>query len=57
MDIGKDRITIIKQDSGMNPLAALSEACKYLMIFEEWEVLRANGLINSPGPQDEERTD
>lgn len=34
MDIGKDRITIIKQESGMNPFAALAEACKDLMIVE-----------------------
>lgn len=34
MDIAKDRVTIIKQESRMNPLAALSEACKDLIIIE-----------------------
>lgn len=35
IDIGKDRITVIKQESGMDPLAALSKACEYFMIIEE----------------------
>lgn len=33
VDIGKDRVTIIKQESGMDPLVALSKACKYRMIM------------------------
>lgn len=35
MDIGKDRIGIIKQESGMNPLVALRKACKYLLVNKE----------------------
>lgn len=34
VDISKDEITIIKQDSGMDPLAVLSKACKDLIIIE-----------------------
>lgn len=29
MDIAKDGVTIVKMDSGMDPLAALSKACEY----------------------------
>lgn len=31
IDIRKDQIGIVKQESGMDPLAALSKACEYLI--------------------------
>lgn len=34
VDIGKDRVTIINQESGMDPLVALSKACKYRIIID-----------------------
>lgn len=33
VDVGKNRINIVRQESGMNPLAALSKACKYSLEF------------------------
>lgn len=53
MDIEKDRITIIKQESGIDPLAALSKACKYLIPFQELMKSRADNLSVSPGLEDE----
>lgn len=34
MDIGEDRITITKQESGMDPLVLFSKACEYPIIFK-----------------------
>lgn len=34
VDISKDEFTIIKQESGMDPLAVLSKTCKDLKVIE-----------------------